>query len=161
MIIPTEGYAYDLIDNLETTEERQIALDNIFITTNYTENEIRIFSNKDDKAKNRYKTKNYFKFNKLMFGNPESWDTKEYFITDKYFDFIKFIEILKAFGSNKLEKRKEYIIGKCTAIRRQKNEIETLQLKFYELNVYLDRIDCLSVATFLLKLNQNFNPIYQ
>jgi hypothetical protein len=161
MIIPTEYYMNNLIDNLETTEERQIALDNIFITTNYTENETRIFSNKSDKSKNKYKTKNYIKFNKLVFGNPKAWDTEEYFITDKYFDFIKFIEILKGFGSNKLEKRKEYKVGECIAIRRQKNEIETLQLKFYELNVYLDRIDCLSVATFLLKLNQNFNPIYQ
>jgi hypothetical protein len=161
MIIPTEYYMNNLIDNLETTEEKQIALDNIFITTNYTENEIRIFSNKDDKAKNRYKTKNYIKFNKLVFGNPRAWDTKEYFITDKYFDFIKLIEILKAFGSNKLEKEKEYKIGECIAMRKQKNKIETLQLKFYKLNVYLDKIDCLSVATFLLKLNQNFNPIYQ
>jgi hypothetical protein len=34
MIISTEGYAYDLIDNLEYTGEEQIALDNIFITKN-------------------------------------------------------------------------------------------------------------------------------
>jgi hypothetical protein len=64
-------------------------------------------------------------------------------IINNIFEFIKLIELLKLYNSNKLNKDEDYIINsQVNGSLKQKNGKVTLNLKFLDKNIFLSKFEC-------------------
>ena len=97
------------------------------------------------------KIKEVMIFEKLAFFNKE--DDYYYLIIDDVFDFIDYIEILKSFANNKLEKDITYKLKNVTAKIVQKNKKICLLVKHKDIEpIYYDKYDCSRISAKMLKI---------
>jgi hypothetical protein len=109
--------------------------------------------------KNGKPTDFHLKDKKRMIKIFEDISYNSYMVIDNLFDFIEFIELLKAFSSNKLNTERTYKFKYYEAKIVNKNKIFNLCLYLQKDKIFLDKFETSSLAAKFSKILQKIEII--